>query len=75
MPILLLLLVNIAALMATYCCLSEAADSKTSFEDNFSIMWSEDHFTTSQDGQIWHLSLDNETGIFKFQSTRSSLVI
>jgi hypothetical protein len=26
-------------------------------------MWSEDHFTTSTDGQIWFLSLDNDTGI------------
>ncbi|OIV89774.1 hypothetical protein TanjilG_02906 [Lupinus angustifolius] len=25
-------------------------------------MWSEDHFTTSKDGQIWYLSFDNDTG-------------
>lgn len=41
---------------------AEAAVSKGSFEDNFSIMWSEDHFTTSKDGQIWYLSLDKDTG-------------
>ncbi|KAF4372500.1 hypothetical protein CsatB_012775 [Cannabis sativa] len=59
MPILLL----IAALMAASSYVSKAAaDPKASFEDNFDIMWSEDHFTTSTDGQIWHLSLDNETG-------------
>lgn len=60
MPILL----SIAALLlaAASSSLSEAADSKGSFEDNFDIMWSEDHFTTSEDGQIWHLSLDKETG-------------
>ncbi|CAL0314573.1 unnamed protein product [Lupinus luteus] len=39
-----------------------AAESKGSFDDNFSIMWSQDHFTTSKDGQIWYLSLDNDTG-------------
>ena len=61
------------AIMAAACCcpilLSEAAadegqSSKSSFEDNFDIMWSEDHFKTSEDGQIWYLSLDNETGIY-----------
>jgi xyloglucan:xyloglucosyl transferase len=26
-------------------------------------MWYEDHFTTSSDGQIWYLSLDNDTCI------------
>ncbi|KAK8496646.1 hypothetical protein V6N12_063906 [Hibiscus sabdariffa] len=41
---------------------SEAADSQTSFQDNFSIMWSEDHFKTSEDGNTWFLSLDKETG-------------
>ncbi|KAF3451675.1 hypothetical protein FNV43_RR07771 [Rhamnella rubrinervis] len=58
------ILVSIAALLlaAASSSLSEAADSKGSFEDNFDIMWSEDHFTTSEDGQIWHLSLDKETG-------------
>ncbi|MED6192930.1 putative xyloglucan endotransglucosylase/hydrolase protein 8 [Stylosanthes scabra] len=42
--------------------IAEAAVSKGSFEDNFSIMWSENHFSTSKDGQIWYLSLDKETG-------------
>lgn len=49
-------------LFAASCHSYEAAVSKGSFEDNFSIMWSEDHFTTSKDGQIWYLSLDNDTG-------------
>ncbi|ONK65614.1 uncharacterized protein A4U43_C07F38890 [Asparagus officinalis] len=41
---------------------SNAAPSSFSFEDNFDIMWAEDHFKTSDDGQVWHLSLDKETG-------------
>lgn len=52
----------LAAIVAAYFYSSEAAVSKGSFEDNFSIMWSEDHFTTSKDGQIWYLSLDKDTG-------------
>ena len=55
----------IAVLLAVFYSSSEAADSQTSFEDNFSIMWSEDHFKTSEDGQTWYLSLDKETGIDK----------
>lgn len=46
------------AFAATSC----SADAKSSFDDNFSIMWSENHFKTSEDGQIWYLSLDNDTG-------------
>ncbi|KAL3596231.1 hypothetical protein D5086_007868 [Populus alba] len=55
-------LLFIAALMAASYTSSEAAQPKASFEDNFSIMWSEDHFKTSADGQIWYLSLDKDTG-------------
>lgn len=56
-------LLFIAALMAaSYFIISEAADSKGSFQDNFDIMWSQEHFSTSPDGQIWYLSLDKETG-------------
>jgi xyloglucan:xyloglucosyl transferase len=57
-------LLFIAALMAAsyYITISEAAASKGSFDDNFNIMWSQDHFTTSPDGQIWYLSLDKDTG-------------
>ncbi|EXB53913.1 hypothetical protein L484_004179 [Morus notabilis] len=57
-----ILLFTASLVAAAYLTSSEAADSKPSFEDNFDIMWSEDHFTTSEDGQIWHLSLDKETG-------------
>ncbi|CAM8893637.1 unnamed protein product [Rhodiola kirilowii] len=39
-----------------------SAVSKESFDDNFSIMWSKDHFKTSDDGETWYVSLDNETG-------------
>ena len=58
LPVILLLAVLMAAASHSY----EAAVSKGSFEDNFSIMWSEDHFSTSKDGQIWYLSLDKDTG-------------
>lgn len=58
------ILLFIAALLAASYSSSEAAAApKASFEDNFSIMWSEDHFKTSEDGQIWYLSLDKDTGI------------
>ncbi|XP_028787522.1 probable xyloglucan endotransglucosylase/hydrolase protein 8 [Neltuma alba] len=51
------------ALMAASSFSSEAANkSKAFFNDNFDIMWSKDHFTTSEDGQIWYLSLDKDTG-------------
>lgn len=56
----------IAVLISAFYSSSEAADSQTSFEDNFSIMWSEDHFKTSEDGQTWYLSLDKETGLIQF---------
>lgn len=56
------LLLFIAALMASS---SIAATPTQSFEDNFNIMWSENHFTTSEDGEIWNLSLDKDTGTFK----------
>ena len=52
----------IVALMAACC----SAQPKKSFEDNFSIMWSEDHFKTSEDGQIWYLNLDKDTGTFLY---------
>lgn len=55
-------LLFIAALMAASGFVSEAADSTGSFKDNFNIMWSENHFTTSGDGQTWYLALDKETG-------------
>ncbi|KAF8090696.1 hypothetical protein N665_0469s0031 [Sinapis alba] len=48
-----------AALMV---CSSVKATPTQSFEENFNIMWSENHFTTSEDGQIWNLALDNDTG-------------
>ncbi|KAK9089643.1 hypothetical protein Scep_028725 [Stephania cephalantha] len=41
---------------------SPNGSSAFSFADNFDIMWSEEHFKTSPDGQIWYLSLDKETG-------------
>lgn len=59
-------LLFIAVLSAALYSSSEAAaGSQTSFEDNFSIMWSEDHFKTSEDGQTWFLSLDKETGKYR----------
>ena len=46
-------LLFIAVLFAAFYSSSEAADSQTSFEDNFSIsiMWSEDHFKTSEEAR------------------------
>ena len=57
-----LLCIAVVLVAAAYLPVPQAAESKSSFEDNFSIMWSEDHFKTSEDGQIWYLSLDKETG-------------
>ncbi|KAK2977276.1 hypothetical protein RJ640_005538 [Escallonia rubra] len=57
-----ILLFTATLVAAASCSSSQAAGSKSSFDDNFSIMWSEDHFKTSEDGQIWYLSLDNDTG-------------
>lgn len=41
---------------------TRAAVSKGSFDDNFNIMWSNDQFKMSEDGETWFVSLDNETG-------------
>ncbi|KAJ4980775.1 hypothetical protein NE237_031612 [Protea cynaroides] len=55
------LLLAMVTLMA--CCPTLEADGSSSlFADNFDIMWSEDHFKTSEDGKVWYLSLDKETG-------------
>lgn len=43
---------------------SAESGSKANFVDQFNIMWSEEHFKTSEDGQVWYLSLDKETGNF-----------
>ncbi|KAL8130147.1 hypothetical protein V2J09_019302 [Rumex salicifolius] len=52
---------------------SEAASlTKGNFDDNFSIMWSKNHFKTSEDGQIWYLSLDKDTG--KSPNTNYNLI-
>ncbi|KAK8524353.1 hypothetical protein V6N12_029219 [Hibiscus sabdariffa] len=60
-------LLFIAVLVSAFHISSQAAAPKTSFEDNFSIMFSGDHFKTSEDGNTWFLSLDKETGIPKCQ--------
>lgn len=57
-----LVMILLIALLMAMAASSQAAISKGSFEENFSIMWSKEHFTTSKDGQIWYLSLDKETG-------------
>ncbi|XP_057764863.1 probable xyloglucan endotransglucosylase/hydrolase protein 8 [Salvia miltiorrhiza] len=41
---------------------SRAADLKGSFDDNFSKSCPAKNFKTSEDGQIWHLSLDEDAG-------------
>ncbi|KAL4388833.1 hypothetical protein GQ457_09G001530 [Hibiscus cannabinus] len=52
----------ITVLVSVFHISSQAAAPKTSFEDNFSIMFSGNHFKTSEDGNTWFLSLDKETG-------------
>ncbi|RWW30813.1 hypothetical protein GW17_00004594 [Ensete ventricosum] len=51
---------------AGFLALSSAAPANTpasfSFKENFDIMFAEDHFKTSPDGQIWYLYLDKKTG-------------
>lgn len=41
-----------------------AAGSNTLFDDNFSKSCPETNFKTSEDGQIWYLSLDKQAGIY-----------
>lgn len=41
---------------------STQAEVQGSFDDNFSKSCPETHFKTSEDGQIWYLSLDNKAG-------------
>lgn len=56
-------MVNVVALLLVLgVTFSEAAKSSSSFDDNFKILWAEDHFKTSPDGQIWYLTLDKKTG-------------
>ncbi|KAK9084882.1 hypothetical protein Sjap_025293 [Stephania japonica] len=50
------ILVFITSLMASPRSSQSASPSSAfSFADNFDIMWSEEHFKTSPDGQIWYL--------------------
>lgn len=59
----------IAALMAAILSpLSAVSLSKGSFKDNFDIMFSESNFKTSEDGQIWYLSLDKTSGNYNLFS-------
>ncbi|GAB2211277.1 hypothetical protein Drorol1_Dr00016570 [Drosera rotundifolia] len=55
---------HVAALIIISLFISSSATSlsKGNFDDNFDIMWSKEHFKASEDGQIWYLSLDKETG-------------
>ncbi|KAL7130232.1 hypothetical protein ABFS83_13G120600 [Erythranthe nasuta] len=41
---------------------SKAGELKGTFDDNFSKSCPETHFKTSEDGQIWYLSLDKQAG-------------
>ncbi|KAH9290124.1 hypothetical protein KI387_034241 [Taxus chinensis] len=38
------------------------SDADQPFNENFQITFAGDHLKTSEDGQIWHLMLDNKTG-------------
>ncbi|WOL18102.1 putative xyloglucan endotransglucosylase/hydrolase protein 8 [Canna indica] len=63
-PSLLVLLCSAASLISAMSSAAPAnnTSSSFSFKDNFDIMWAEDHFKTSPDGQTWYLYLDNTTG-------------
>ncbi|WJX75187.1 xyloglucan:xyloglucosyl transferase [Trifolium repens] len=72
-----------AIIAANYYHSGEAAMSKGSFEDNFSIMWYEDHFTTSSDGQICCImkktliangKIDKTSGMFMSSSSLSPAI-
>ncbi|KAK2450671.1 common plant regulatory factor [Trifolium repens] len=67
-----ILLFIAAIIAANYYHSGEAAMSKGSFEDNFSIMWYEDHFTTSSDGQIW-TGLDFKSIMNKAENIRNTV--
>lgn len=59
------ILVFIAALLAAASSSSSSADdSKATFADMFEMACPDDHFKTSEDGQIWHLSLDKDAGTY-----------
>lgn len=51
-----------ALLLAVYTPISRAADSTRSFDDSFTKSCPEKNFKTSEDGQIWYLSLDKDAG-------------
>lgn len=51
-----------AVLAASFSSFSSADDSKATFADMFEMSCPDDHFKTSEDGQIWHLSLDKDAG-------------
>lgn len=55
-------MVNAAALLLLLGLAFSEAAKNSSFYDNFKILWAEDHFKTSPDGQVWYLTLDKETG-------------
>ncbi|WOL13001.1 putative xyloglucan endotransglucosylase/hydrolase protein 8 [Canna indica] len=56
-PLLVLLL-----LLLPLICSAASSTTGFSFKENFNIMFAEDHFRTSPDGQIWYLYLDKKTG-------------
>jgi len=50
-------------LIACVRCQSDGDDSSAKvFDDNFQIMWAQDHFRTSENGHVWHLVLDQNSG-------------
>ncbi len=51
------------ALIACVSCQSDGDDSPHNvFDEDFEIMWAQDHFMTSEDSQVWHLVLDQNSG-------------
>ncbi|XP_073004874.1 probable xyloglucan endotransglucosylase/hydrolase protein 8 [Typha latifolia] len=61
-PWILLLLLAASSMAPSLAAAAASKPSSFSFKDNFDIMWAEDHFRTSPDGQVWYLYLDKKTG-------------
>ena len=47
--------------MSFVSCEDEDGSAKV-FDENFKVMWAEDHVKTSENGHVWHLSLDQISG-------------
>ncbi|XP_057858071.1 probable xyloglucan endotransglucosylase/hydrolase protein 8 [Cryptomeria japonica] len=53
-------LLVLSSVSSVICENDDGADKK--FDDNFNVMWAEDHVKTSENGHVWHLNLDQISG-------------